>query len=77
MIDNRKLVNKLIIKPVASFFLGGIVADPTRLQRRINQERLAKLYTKKYGQKGGYFKNAEKNAEKQAAWLTKTFRKFT
>jgi hypothetical protein len=74
MIDNPE-VNKLIIKPTASF-LGGIVADPTRLQRRINQERLAQIYPKKYGQKGGYFKNAEENAEKQVAWLMKTGRKF-
>jgi hypothetical protein len=40
-----------------SFPLGGIVADPTSLQRRINQEQLANYY----GQKGsGHAKKNQK-----------------
>ena len=48
------------------FLLGGIVADPTKLQRWANQDRLAKIYTRKYRQKGGkYGYNAKKMKKKK------------
>jgi hypothetical protein len=59
------------------FLLGGIVADPTKLQRWANQDRLAKIYTRKYRQKGGGGGKYGYNAKKQEAWLSRTLKKFT